>query len=477
MTHYDHTWTDGPVNDAPTVPHDHDVEQALIAGALFGETTRGYLLDEASIQPSEFYGLAHRVLWTAIQHVDRAGDPVDVATVVDAARRNPDWADGPAVDLDDIRGAAHTAIVAATDLPSLHRHAAILRDLADRRSLLDACWKTIADLQRPDADGPTVRSTAQARFSAAAHAAADEQTTTVKDAILRAIPTWETPATFRGLSSGFKGADDLLKGLRAGQLIIVGARPAMGKSALALDICRDVAMRQNKRVLLISLEMNEEEIAGRFVAAHASIPQQQITLGELKDFDKVFAVSDTPQTRNLILNDRRDLSVADVEAIARHEHRRDQHGLSLIVIDYLQLLRPTRPNPNRNTEVSEMSRALKVLAGTIGCPVIALSQLKRTEGARKPRLDDLRDSGSLEQDANTVLFLHRDDYYDSKAAPGLADLIVAKNRSGATGDVRLMLEATFPRFVAAPGMPGAYPSAGRATSAGPGPVPLPETYR
>jgi replicative DNA helicase len=209
------------------------------------------------------------------------------------------------------------------------------------------------------------------------------------------------------------------------------------------------------------MEMSTDELTDRLAAAAASVPGKRLSHGRASNEDQaqLLALSDTQSARNLFWTDRTDLSVDDIAAMARGLVARERHALGLVVVDYIQLLRPAvrRQQNNRTNDVSEMSRGLKILAGQLDCPVIALSQLSRASEQRpnkRPMNSDLRESGSLEQDANIVLLLHRDDVYNPEAPPGIADLIVSKNRSGSTGEVKLLLEDTYPRFGPAPGTPG-----------------------
>jgi replicative DNA helicase len=462
--------------DQPAVPVDADVERQVLGAMLFGETARAFLLDEAAVHPDDFYVDVHRVLLLAIRDLASNGRPVDPSTVVDAAGRHPEWADGTAVDLRALRACAQDIGATYAGANGAH-HAELLRDLAERRRLLAASWATIADVQDRQRPAHEVRALAEQRLIDTTGAAGGAEITTAPDAIRAAVDVWDKPSTFRGLSTGFADLDDALKGMKAGQLIIVGARPSMGKSAFGLDLARHSAFRQGAPTLLFSMEMTDEEIAGRLAASEASIPQDRLTGGRATDADfrKVATVADQPNGGKLMWTDRVDLSIEDIASVCRRSAARLPHGLGLVVVDYIGLIRATNPRDlSRNNQVSHISRGLKVLARSLGCPIVALSQLSRANESRvnkRPMLSDLRDSGSLEQDANVVLFLHREDYYDETAPPGVADLIVAKNRGGRLGDVKLLLEASYPRFVPGPRASQSQPPAPRL------PVPLPEIQR
>lgn len=438
------------IAETPTVPHDIAIERQVLGAAISYETARAFLLDERGIAAGDFHDGRHGTLWAAVRALHAAGQPVDEGTIVDAARRLPDVQ----VDEAAVRQAIWQVIadlgVGAADID---HHATILLDLAARRRLLAACWATIADVQQGEQPAHELLAVAEKRLQQGPVDRGSD-VVTAADAITDAAADWDHVTEMRGLATGFADLDKLLLGMRGGEMIVLGARPSMGKSALSVDIARDVALRQNRRVLVASMEMLSPEIASRVAAAETSVPHDRLTLGQahVSDYQQVLALADLPQSRNLMWTDRADLSVDDIASIARRVARAG--GLDLLVVDYLQLLRPANPrDTNRNNQVTQMSRGLKVLAQQLRCPVLVLSQLSRANESRpnkRPMLSDLRDSGSIEQDANVVLLLHREDYYSNDAPPGIAELSIAKNRRGRTGDVRLLLEGSYPRFAPAP---------------------------
>jgi replicative DNA helicase len=260
-----------------------------------------------------------------------------------------------------------------------------------------------------------------------------------------------TPIT--GTPSGFDDLDNITGGFQPGNLIILAARPAMGKSALMANFAENAALGSNKAVALFSLEMSEGELAQRFIASQASIKGDDLRKGRVPQarWGKILQASSRLAQSKLFIDDSSDLSVLDVRAKARRLAQQNADGLGLILIDYLQLMRAAGGVDNRVEQIGQISRGLKTLARELDVPVIALSQLNRGVEQRtdkRPVLSDLRESGSIEQDADLVMFVYRDDYYDKESErEGIADLIIAKHRNGGLGTVELTFQKEFPRFM------------------------------
>ena len=254
-----------------------------------------------------------------------------------------------------------------------------------------------------------------------------------------------------GVPTGFADLDDLTNGLHSGQMIIVAARPAMGKSTLALDLCRSASIHNQMASVFFSLEMNRSEITMRLLSAEAKVPLNHIRNGNMTDDDwaklarKMGEVSSAP----MFIDDSPNMTMMEIRAKARR--LKQNHDLRLIVIDYMQLMSSGKKVESRQLEVSEFSRQIKLLAKELELPIIALSQLNRGPEQRadkRPMMSDLRESGSLEQDADMVILLHRDDVYERESTrPGEADLIVAKHRNGPTRDITVAFQGHYSRFV------------------------------
>ena len=254
-----------------------------------------------------------------------------------------------------------------------------------------------------------------------------------------------------GVPTGFADLDDLTNGLHPGQMIIVAARPGAGKSTLALDFCRAASIHNNMASAIFSLEMTRSEITMRLLSAEARVPLNHIRNGNMADEDwtklarKMGEVSRAP----MFIDDSPNMTMMEIRAKARRLKQR--HDLRLIVIDYMQLMTSGKKVESRQLEVSEFSRQIKLLAKELEIPIVALSQLNRGPEQRsdkRPMLCDLRESGSLEQDADMVVLLHREDMYEQESTrPGEADLIVAKHRNGPTRDITVAFQGHYSRFV------------------------------
>ncbi|MGN6587349.1 MAG: replicative DNA helicase, partial [Solirubrobacterales bacterium] len=270
---------------------------------------------------------------------------------------------------------------------------------------------------------------------------------------LEKLSTGETELT--GTPSGFRDIDALTGGFQPGNLVIVAARPAMGKSALVANIAENVAVKRQLPVAFFSLEMSEVELAQRFIACRARISGDKLRKGQVsqRDWPKVVRACNELEEAPLWFDDSSDLGILDLRAKARRLHAQEQErgGLGLIILDYIQLMRSDDHRANRVEQVGQISRGLKILARELEVPVVAISQLSRAPEQRtppKPQLSDLRESGQIEQDADVVAFLYREDYYrDPDEEPdGLADLIVAKHRNGPIGTRKLVFLDRFPKF-------------------------------
>jgi replicative DNA helicase len=253
-----------------------------------------------------------------------------------------------------------------------------------------------------------------------------------------------------GTASGFTDLDNLLGGFQPGNLIVIAARPSMGKSALVCNIAEHVAVKRSLPVAFFSLEMSEAELAHRFIAGRARIPGDRLRRGKVaeRDWPRVVRACNELERAPLWLDDSSDLSLLELRAKARRLAS-SEGGLGLVIVDYMQLMRPDDPRANRVEQVGQISRGLKILAGELNVPVLGLSQLSRAPEQRpdkRPILSDLRESGNIEQDADVVVFIYRDSVYNEEADEAEANLIVAKHRNGPTGSVELVFLNQYPKF-------------------------------
>jgi replicative DNA helicase len=432
-------------------PHNLDAEQSVLGAILLSDRSLYALVIEEGLRPQDFYREHHGTVYEAMLALYGESEPVDVLTVTDRLRQMGKLADvgGPAA-IDELTGVVPSAGHARRYAQIVRENALLRRLLASTdeiqesvlghqaapRELVEQAEKAMLEVARDDR---------QQDFRAIAEVLHDEIDK------LHKLSLEGTSLT--GTPSGFKDLDEITGGFQPGNLIIIAARPAMGKSALVCNIAENAAVEHGKPVALFSLEMAETELAQRFVASQARIKGEELRKGRVpeKQWDKIVKASSRLSNAPLWVDDSSDVGMLEIRAKARRLHSQCEGGLGLIIIDYLQLMRTDSRYDNRVTAVGELSRGLKILARELGVPVIALSQLSRAveqRSPKKPQLSDLRESGNLEQDADLVMFIYRDEYYEPDSErPGEADLIIAKHRNGATGEVTLTFHKEYPKFM------------------------------
>ena len=428
--------------------NDFDVETALIA-SIYSDIDAIFEVAD-SIEPNDFLNLGHGLIYSVLR--DRILDdlPTDVVSMV---------ADMKARGILDKAGGeeAVKSILEAksANSGSARHYGELIRNASKRRTVAKLCQVLMeqatggGEIEESSAalsKALTELSSTKSHFKMPLSQSADELRSR-----LHALRNGEIVIDL--LKSGFSDLDEITKGLRAGQLIIVGARPGMGKTAFALELSLQIATNSCRRVLFFSLEMSSDELSERAVASGAQVNLSRLQTGDLTD-DELVRVDEVVlglHNTDLVLNCDPMVHVADIRLAALKEQAKGKLGL--IVVDYLQLMGGNgkgKSAENRQLEVAEISRSLKLLARELEVPIIALSQLSRNLEARndkRPQLSDLRDSGAIEQDADLVLFLFREELYDDKSEnKGLVEVIVAKHRNGPTGKAVLWFEPEFMRF-------------------------------
>lgn len=441
------------MSDYPTLhkqpPHSTDAEQSVLGGLMLNNSAWYEISDK--LFAHDFYTLAHQTIYKATGELIGSGHPCDFVTLSEHLRHQGL--------LDEAGGISYLGTLAA-DTPSaanINAYAEIVRERSQLRSLISA-GQAIAQLGYSP-EGRTADVLADA---------AEQQVFAIRDrsgrmasgAIgmeelmnsieLRIEQLRTNPDLLNGLETGFSELDKLLKGFQEGDLIIVGGRPGMGKSSFAMNIAEHVALVQNKATAVFTMEMSAQQLAIRVLSSMGRIDQQHLKSGDLSDLEMSRLITATGSLRRapLFMDETGALSPSELSARARRIAAR--HPLKLIVIDYLQLMSVPNTRENRTNEISEISRSLKALAKELRVPIIALSQLSRsleTRGDKRPLMSDLRESGGIEQDADVVLFVYRDEYYNrDTAAAGTAEIIVAKHRSGPTGKVKTAFIGKYTRF-------------------------------
>lgn len=431
-------------------PQDLAAEQGVLGGMLLSKDAIADVID--AIKGRDFYKPAHELIYDSILDLYGRGEPADAVTVADQLNKHGDLA--------RIGGAAylHTLMSSVPTAANAGYYAIIVRERAILRRLVEAGTRiTQMGYSTDGADLDEIVNRAQQEIYGVTEQRASEDFAPLSDIMEGALDEIESISNrsgqMTGVPTGFADLDALTQGLHPGQMIIIAARPAIGKSTLGLDLARSCSIRNGLASVIFSLEMSRNEITMRLLSAEARVALHHMRAGTMTDDDwakmarRMGEVSAAP----MFIDDSPNMSMMEIRAKCRRLKQR--HDLRLVIIDYMQLMSHggSRRAENRQQEVSELSRSLKLLAKEIEVPVIAISQLNRGPEQRtdkKPMMSDLRESGSLEQDADVVILLHREDAYERESPrAGEADLIVAKHRNGPTATITVAFQGHYSRFV------------------------------
>jgi replicative DNA helicase len=429
-----------------TPPHDLLAEQSALGGMMLSKDAVADVVEV--VKAVDFYIPKHELIFDAILSLYAQGEPTDVITVTDELTKQGELSRaGGAEYLHTLTGLVPTAANAGY-------YAAIVSERALLRRLVEAGTRITQMGYAAEGEVLDLVNSAQAEIYAVTGSSETEDYIPLTEAVTVAIDEIEaakhTDGSMTGVPTGFADLDDLTNGLHPGQMVIVAARPALGKSTLALDFARSAAIKHNLPTIFFSLEMGRSEIAMRLLSAEASVPLQNMRKGTIdsRDWTTIASTRGRINDAPLYIDDSPNMTLVEIRAKCRRLKQRV--GLKMVVIDYLQLMTSGKRVESRQQEVSEFSRALKLLAKELQVPVIALSQLNRGPEQRQdklPALSDLRESGSIEQDADVVILLHRESAYEKdNPRAGEADLIVAKHRNGPTRTVTVAFQGHFSRF-------------------------------
>ena len=440
------------MHEITAYPHSDEAEYAVLGACLFSSEALSTAME--LLKPEDFYQPLNGKLFGIMTKMYAVNKPVDLVTVSNELKAQELY--------EPIGGMQFLAQVttSVTTTATTSYHAEIVRDYALRRRMITA-GETISRIaQKLDIEPSEIVAEAEAEILKASQNTESSSPISLEElspSVLRNIDELRSGGSIKGYLSGFKDLDNVLSGFQPGSLNIIAARPSMGKTALALNIAQFGGIRDsNPCVLLFSLEMSAEQLMQRMYAAESGVSLSSITEGRMSDEDyySLAEASDRLSKRRIFINDSSELSAVDFRTKCRRFKTRHP-DLALIVVDYLQLMHTERKrNDNRQQETADISRMLKAVAIELECPVIALSQLSREVERRtekKPQLSDLRDSGAIEQDADTVILLYREDYYDENklynSPDSKAELRIAKNRNGRTGICALTFQREYTRFV------------------------------
>jgi len=439
---------DRPSDRVP--PHDLLAEQSAIGGMLLSKDAVADVVE--LVRGADFYIPKHEIIFEAVLNLYSHGEPTDVIAVTDELTKTGELVRaGGAEYLHTLTGLVPTAANAGF-------YSSIVAEKAVLRRLVEAGTRIVQMGYASEGEVVDLVNNAQAEIYAVTGGVESEDFVPLTDAVTTAIDEIEAAkgrdGQMVGVPTGFSELDELTNGLHPGQLIILAARPALGKSTLGLDLARAAAIHNDMPVIIFSLEMGRSEIAMRLLSAEASVGLQSMRKGTVhsQDWTTIAQTRGRINDAPLYIDDSPNMTLVEIRAKCRRLKQRV--GLKMVIIDYLQLMTSGKRVESRQQEVSEFSRALKLLAKELEVPVIAISQLNRGPEQRadkKPALSDLRESGSLEQDADMVILLHRESAYEAdNPRAGEADLIVAKHRNGPTRTITVGFHGHFSRFVDLP---------------------------
>lgn len=427
-------------------PHNEEAERSALGAVMLNKEV---LLDVTEeVKPEDFYNESHREIFDAIMNLYRENTAVDMLTVCEELNRRKA--------LDMVGGRAYIATLTA-EVPSTANageYAKIVSEKAMLRRLITAAEDITIKGYDDKMAAEELLDYAEGDIFRIAQKRQRNDYAKIQDVLMKNLRIIDQAVQNKGqvigLPTGFKQLDEKTSGLQPSDLIIVAARPGMGKTAFALNIAQQSAVKAGASVLIFSLEMSQEQLGQRLIAMQARVESEKLKKGtlDLKDWDRInFALNELNNTK-IVIDDTPGISIMEMRNKCRR--LKAEQGLDLIVVDYLQLMTFDGRADSRQQEISALSRHLKLLAREMNCPVIVLSQLSRAPELRqdkRPMLSDLRESGSIEQDADIVMFLYRDDYYNENTEkPGVCEINIAKHRSGPTDRIDLTWVARYTKF-------------------------------
>ncbi|WP_353808129.1 replicative DNA helicase [Agromyces sp. SYSU T00194] len=429
-----------------TPPHDLLAEQSALGGMMLSKDAVADVIE--TLRGPDFYVPKHEVVFDAILSLYSHGEPTDVIAVTDELTKTGELGRAGGAEY------LHTLTSLVPTAANAGFYAEIVAERAMLRRLVEAGTRIVQLGYAGEGEVTDLVNVAQSEIYSVTGSVESEDYVPLTEAVTVAIDEIEaakhTDGKMTGVPTGFADLDDLTNGFHPGQMIIVAARPALGKSTLALDFARSASIHNDLPTIFFSLEMGKSEIAMRLLSAEASVPLQSMRKGTVdsRDWTTIASTRGRINDAPLYIDDSPNMTLVEIRAKCRRLKQRV--GLKMVVIDYLQLMTSGKRVESRQQEVSEFSRALKLLAKELQVPVIALSQLNRGPEQRAdklPAISDLRESGSIEQDADMVILLHRESAYErDNPRAGEADLIVAKHRNGPTRTVTVAFHGHFSRF-------------------------------
>lgn len=444
--------------DIENMPYSMESEQAVLGCLLKDPECISEVV--LHVSPEEFYIPQNREIYSIIYMMFTQGRTIDPLLVLDEVVKNGIF--------NDAEGKNYLAELADSvpSVANVAKYADVVRDKYYLRQLITASNKIIEDVSALGDDVPSVLNAAEQRiYEIRSGRSLSNEPKRLKDVITNevferlSVLQGDDKDLYKGVDTGFTGLDKVISGLNKSDLILIGARPAMGKTSFALNICRNVGVIAKKKVVFFSLEMGREQLAERLLSSESGVDSYKFRSGELDDSDwkRIMSAADNFVNAQIYLDDTAGITVTEIKSRVRR-----MRGVDVVIIDYLGLLRSSEKKENRVQEVSAITRELKMMAKELNIPIVVCAQLNRgsVDGkvkVRRPQLTDLRESGSIEQDADIVMFLHRESYYNNDPVDdadengevldeGKSELIVAKNRHGETCNIPLHFDKQYTRF-------------------------------
>lgn len=428
-------------------PHNIDAEKSVLGSIILDKNALIEVLE--TLKSDDFYSQMHKEIYEAIIELYRRNEPVDILTLAEVLKKRKT--------LEMVGGRAYLGHL-STSVPStsnVEYYAKIVEEKAVLRRLIDASSQVMEKGYQEKTEANEVLDFAEKSVFEISQKRQKKGFSIIKDVLWENLKKIDEASkmdgNMTGLTTGFIDLNARTSGLQKSDLVMIAARPSMGKTAFALNIAQNAACMGKGSVALFSLEMSKEQLVQRLLSAEAMVEIQKIRTGGLdtKEWEKIYMAIDVLSKANIFIDDTPGITSLEMKNKCRR--LKSEKGLDLIIIDYLQLMSADGKSESRQQEISAISRSLKHLAREMDCPVIALSQLSRAPEMRadhRPILSDLRESGSIEQDADIVMFLYRDEYYNPETTekPNIAEVIIAKQRNGPTGTVELTWLGKFTKF-------------------------------
>ncbi|HEY5562221.1 MAG TPA: replicative DNA helicase [Clostridiaceae bacterium] len=433
---------DSPIRSQP---HNIEAEQSVIGAMLLDKNSIAQALDV--LKSEDFYRDSHKILFDVIYELYQQDIPVDMVNMIERLRS--------AEKLDKVGGITYVSEICSSVLSTVNMmsYVKIVEDKSTLRKLIKASTEIMEDSYNKQNDVPAVMDGAEKRiFDISEKKTSSDfepMNVVLEKGFLEIEKIYKNKGQLTGISSGFPELDKKTAGFQKGDMILIAARPSMGKTTFALNLAQYAALRGGKSIVIFSLEMSKAQLAYKLLCAEANVDMTKLRNGDLedRDWDNIARAIGPLAGAKIFIDDSAGVSVLEMRSKCRR--LKIEHGIDMIVIDYLQLMSGSN-SENRQQEVSEISRSIKSLAKEMQCPVIALSQLSRAPEQRvdhRPMLSDLRESGSIEQDADLVMFLYRDEYYNEDTEDkNIAECIIAKQRNGPTGNIKLAWLGQYSKF-------------------------------